>query len=126
MDRCVPSAVERTNQDEQAPAPQPQRQEPQTATAVAEAPARTPQRTTPQQLPPFRVLLHNDDVNEMLFVVGAVMELAALPKEKAILVALEADSTGVALVLVTHKERAELYMDQFTSKGLTVTIEPAE
>jgi hypothetical protein len=29
-------------------------------------------------------------------------------------------------VLVTHKERAELYVDQFKSKSLTVTIEPAE
>ena len=25
-----------------------------------------------------------------------------------------------------HKERAELFQEQFTSKGLTVTIEPAE
>ncbi len=98
----------------------------QASSAVAEAPSKSPRPTTPQQLPQFRVLLHNDDVNEMLFVVGTIMELAALPKEKAILVALEADSTGVALVLVTHKERAELYMDQFTSKGLTVTIEPTE
>lgn len=97
-----------------------------TSTAVAEAPSKTPRRISPQHLPQFRVLLHNDDVNEMLFVVGTVMELAALPKERAILVVLEADSTGVALVLVTHKERAELYMDQFTSKGLTVTIEPVE
>ena len=38
----------------------------------------------------------------------------------------EADKTGVALLLVTHQERAELYKDQFTSKGLTVTIEPTE
>ena len=28
--------------------------------------------------------------------------------------------------VVTHKERAELYKDQFSSKSLTVTIEPAE
>jgi hypothetical protein len=38
----------------------------------------------------------------------------------------EADKTGVALLLTTHKERAELYKDQFESKGLTVTIEPEE
>jgi ATP-dependent Clp protease adapter protein ClpS len=38
----------------------------------------------------------------------------------------EAHNTGVALLLVTHKERAELYVDQFKSKSLTVTIEPAE
>ena len=31
-----------------------------------------------------------------------------------------------SLLLTTHKERAELYQEQFTSKGLTVTIEPAE
>ena len=30
------------------------------------------------------------------------------------------------MLLVTHKERAELYQEQFESKGLTVTIEPAE
>ena len=39
--------------------------------------------------------------------------------------AAEADQTGVALLLVTHKERAELYQEQFTSAVLTVTIEPA-
>ena len=39
----------------------------------------------------------------------------------------EAHETGVALLLVTHKERAELYQDQFESKGLTtVTIQPDE
>lgn len=122
----VMSASNASNNADQPPRELVPREQEQRGSATGVAEARTPQRTTPQQLPQFRVLLHNDDVNEMLFVVGTVMELAALPKEKAILVALEADSTGVALVLVTHKERAELYQDQFTSKGLTVTIEPAE
>ncbi len=120
--RFVMSASNASNNAEPSPQAEPQRSGATGATGVAEARMRPPVG----HLPTFRVLLHNDDVNEMLFVVGTVMELAALPKEKAILVALEADSTGVALVLVTHKERAELYQDQFTSKGLTVTIEPAE
>ena len=38
----------------------------------------------------------------------------------------ELRARGTTLLLTTHKERAELYKDQFTSKGLTVTIEPAE
>jgi hypothetical protein len=38
----------------------------------------------------------------------------------------EADDSGVALLLVTLKERAERYKDQFVSKGLTGPIEPAE
>jgi len=38
----------------------------------------------------------------------------------------EAHKTGVALLLVTHKERAELYAEQFATFKITVTIEPAE
>lgn len=108
------------------PAPQerePERapQQPKSATAVKE-------RTSPpklDQLPPFKVLLHNDDVNEMGYVVRTLMELTPLDKGRSTEVTLEADSRGVALVLVTHKERAELYEQQFKSKMLTVTIEPA-
>ena len=77
------------------------------------------------QLPPFRVLLHNDDVSAMEVVIDTLVELTPLSLERAVEVMLEAHRTGVALVLVTHKERAELYQEQFTSKKLTVTIEPA-
>ncbi len=78
----------------------------------------------PRQLPPYRVLLHNDDTNTVEFVFTTLVELAALQTERATEVMLEAHKEGVALILVTHKERAELYQEQFTSKGLTVTIEP--
>jgi ATP-dependent Clp protease adapter protein ClpS len=49
-----------------------------------------------------------------------------LDEQQALQRTVEADKTGVALLLVTHKERAELYQEQFQSKGLTVTIEPTE
>lgn len=94
----------------------------ETATATKTRPA--PPRV--DRLPPYRVLLHNDDVNTHLDVVDALVELTPLNRQRATLVMLEADATGVALVLVTHKERAELYRDQFRAKTLTVTIEPAE
>ena len=87
---------------------------------------RKPQTRPPQPLPPWRVLLHNDDKNEMLFVVKTVMELTPLGEHESKQRTLEAHETGVALLLVTHKECAELYQEQFKSKGLTVTIEPAE
>jgi ATP-dependent Clp protease adaptor protein ClpS len=80
----------------------------------------------PGMLPPWKVLLHNDDKNDMPFVVLSIVELTPLKEEDAVLRTLEAHKTGVALLLVTHKERAELYQDQFQSKGLTVTIEPEE
>jgi ATP-dependent Clp protease adaptor protein ClpS len=85
-----------------------------------------PQKTPPKMLPPWRVLLHNDDVNTHQHVVQTIVELTHLNEQAAKTRMEEADKTGVALLLVTHKERAELYKDQFTSKSLTVTIEPAE
>lgn len=98
-----------------------------TATAKPKHSAKkAPQKKPPQMMPPWKVLLHNDDKNEMGFVVATVMELTPLKEQEAELCTVEAHKTGVALLLTTHKERAELYQEQFTSKGLTVTIEPAE
>lgn len=90
--------------------------------SAAPAPAKTP----PEVLPPWKVLLHNDDVNEMGYVVLTIMQLCRINEQDAILRTEEAHKKGLALLTVTHKERAELFKDQFTSKGLTVTIEPAE
>ncbi|MDX2147380.1 MAG: ATP-dependent Clp protease adaptor ClpS [Planctomycetota bacterium] len=118
-----------------APAPSAPQQAPQEAQTQQASESRTssgtalkdaPQRTPPKLLPPFRVLLHNDDINEFGYVTRTVIELAALPPAKARLVTMEAHTQGVALLLVTHQERAELYREQFASKGLIVTIEPAE
>jgi len=77
-------------------------------------------------LPPWKVLLHNDDKNDIGFVILTIIELTPLKQEEAVQRTLEAHQQKVALLLVTHKERAELYQDQFQSKGLTVTIEEAE
>ena len=85
-----------------------------------------PKKKPPQPLPPWKVLLHNDDKNDFDYVIGTITQLTSLNEQDAELRAVEADKTGVALLLTTHKERAELYQEQFTSKGLVVTIEPAE
>jgi len=71
------------------------------------------------------VLLHNDEVNTFEHVILSIMRLTGITQEAAIEKTIEAHESGVALLLVTHQERAELYMDQFTSLKLTVTIEPA-
>jgi ATP-dependent Clp protease adaptor protein ClpS len=84
-----------------------------------------PKRKPPQPLPPWKVLLHNDDKNDVVFVVTTIVELTPLNQQDAKLRTDEANDTGVALLLTTHKERAELYKEQFQTKGLTVTIEPA-
>jgi ATP-dependent Clp protease adaptor protein ClpS len=96
-----------------------------TATKTKRAPKKSPAKKPPQQLPPYKVLLHNDDVNDVEHVVHTIVALTPLNTEDAVIRTLEAHETGVALLLTTHKERAELYREQFQSKGLTVTIEPA-
>ena len=95
-------------------------------TATAQRPKTRPKQKPPKldRMPQWKVLLHNDDVNDVMFVVKAIIELVHVQREEAMLRMLEAHETGVALLLTTHRERAELIQDQFTSKQLTVTIEP--
>lgn len=100
--------------------------EPAGNAAVKEAVKPSPVRKPPAPMPPWKVLLHNDDINDMQHVIDTLIELTPLGKQEAKLRTVEANDTGVALILVTHKERAELYQEQFQTKSLTVTIEPAE
>lgn len=76
-------------------------------------------------LPPYKVLLHNDDHNDVGHVVRTILALTPLKEYEAVRRTAEAHHRGLTLLLTTHKERAELYQEQFKSKGLTVTIEPA-
>lgn len=85
-----------------------------------------PQQATPRLLPQYRVILHNDDKNTFEHVIKTILALTTLNEQDAIQRTLEAHKSGCALLLITHKERAELYQEQFKSASLTVTIEPAE
>ena len=85
-----------------------------------------PMVAEPRPLPMFKVILHNDDENVMEHVTDSIVLLTPLNRQDAMQRTVEAHYTGCALLLVTHKERAELYVEQFQSCGLTVTIEPDE
>ncbi len=78
------------------------------------------------RLPPWKVLLHNDDVNDRHYVVETIQEITTLNRHEAMQRMLEADKTGTALLLTTNREHAELLAEQFASKKLTVTIEPED
>ncbi len=80
----------------------------------------------PKRLPPWRVLLHNDDVNDMPYVVDAIIALTTLNRHDALMRMMEAHQRGISLLLTTHREHAELLSEQFRSKRLKVTIEPAD
>ena len=79
----------------------------------------------PQLLPPWKVLLHNDNVNSQPDVVETIVMLTGLSWTDAVGRMLEAHFKGVSLLLTTHRERAELHVVQFMRRNLTVTIEPA-
>ncbi len=83
-----------------------------------------PARPRLNHLPPWKVLLHNDDVSDMGYVVDTIMVLTPLGEQDAVLRMLEAHKSGVALLMATHQEHAELLQEQFTSRQLCVTIEP--
>ncbi len=74
--------------------------------------------------PRYKVLLHNDPVNTMEYVVAALRQVVPqLTEEGAIAVMLEAHNTGVGVVIVCDLEPAEFYSETLNAKGLTTTIE---
>ena len=79
----------------------------------------------PRPLPRFSVVLANDPAVALMFVVRTVMDLTRLCRAEAIHKMWEAHHVGRSQVLVTHQERAELYVEQFAERGLKATIEPA-
>jgi ATP-dependent Clp protease adapter protein ClpS len=91
------------------------------------APTRDPdlrERPLSATLPPHRVVLHNDDVNEMGHVVRALLSsVPELDAKRATEIMLEAHLRGHADVIACPLERAELYRDRLKSFGLRATIE---
>tara|TARA_B100000579_G_C22835004_1_gene858195 strand:+ start:1199 stop:1576 length:378 start_codon:yes stop_codon:yes gene_type:complete len=74
--------------------------------------------------PRYKVLLHNDPVNSMEFVVNTLREVVPqLSEQDALAIMLEAHNTGIGLVIVCDLEPAEFYSESLKSKGLTSTIE---
>lgn len=77
-----------------------------------------------ERLPPYKVILHNDNVNTFEHVILTILKLTHLKEEEAIERTIEAYETGQSVLLITHRERAELYCEQFRTYALVVTCEP--
>jgi len=75
--------------------------------------------------PRYKVLLHNDPVNTMEYVVSTLRQVVpSLSEQDAIAVMLEAHNTGVGLVIVCDLEPAEFYCETLKAKGLSSSLEP--
>jgi ATP-dependent Clp protease adaptor protein ClpS len=76
-------------------------------------------------LPLYKVIVHNDDYNEMTYVVFALLHsVNTLTVQEAERIMLTAHLTGKAVVIVCPKEVAEYYQERLLSYNLTATIEP--
>lgn len=81
-------------------------------------------RTKTKLLPLYRVLLHNDDVNDMPHVTSVLMRVFRFDSKKSLHIMLEAHSSGVALCTTEPKEHAEFHQEQLQAYSLIATIEP--
>jgi ATP-dependent Clp protease adapter protein ClpS len=81
-------------------------------------------KVKPGSLPQWKVLLHKDDIHSVETIRETILSLTRLPIDDAQKCAEEVHSTGVSVVLVTHKEKAELYQELFEGKDIKSTIEP--
>jgi ATP-dependent Clp protease adaptor protein ClpS len=76
-------------------------------------------------LPPYKVVLFNDDYNDMDYVVAILLRLINhLTPAVAVEVMLTAHLKGSAVVVVCPKEQAEYYQESLLGYGLTAIIEP--
>lgn len=84
--------------------------------AGPQAPAKEPDVVTDVRVsPPWRVILHDDDVTTMDFVVHLLVTLFGKPQPEAVDLMLLVHHTGSATVTVCPQERAELYVEQVRS-----------
>jgi ATP-dependent Clp protease adaptor protein ClpS len=91
----------------------------------------------PRKLPPYNVVLMNDDDHTYEYVVEMLKALFGFPDNKGFKLAEQVDTAGRVIVLTTTKEHAELKRDQIHAYGkdwrisrcagsMSARIEPAE
>ncbi|WP_337174536.1 ATP-dependent Clp protease adaptor ClpS [Paludisphaera sp.] len=108
--------------------------EPETSVAVA---VEEEQETRTRKLPPYNVIILNDEEHTFEYVIDLLVKLFAHPLRTAEALTWEIHNRGRAVVYTTHKEKAELKRDQVVSQGadprmresrgpLGCYIEPAE
>lgn len=74
----------------------------------------------------WSVIVWNDPVNLMSYVVFVFMKVLAFTKEQATKHMLDVHHKGKSCVAVETREKAEFYHQQIQAYGLIVTIQPVD
>src|SRR5437660_7511538 len=70
-----------------------------------------------RRIPPYNVVLLNDDDHSYQYVIAMLQQLFGYPPEKGFQLAQEVDTSGRVIVKTTTKEHAELKRDQIHAFG---------
>jgi ATP-dependent Clp protease adaptor protein ClpS len=74
-------------------------------------------RPKPKKLPPYAVVLLNDDEHSFQYVIDTLLKVFGYPKEKCYSLTLQIHQQGRGIVWTGPKEVAELKRDQIRSAG---------
>jgi ATP-dependent Clp protease adaptor protein ClpS len=111
----------------------PQRREPK----ASKPRTRPSDKSQTRRIPPYHVVLANDDQHTIEFVIDVLRKVLGAPMERAVQLTMEAHTSGRAVIWTGPKEVAELKVEQVTTYHevragdgvelgpLTCTIEPA-
>ena len=91
--------------------------ESESQSAVAEPEVEVEQETRTRRLPPYNVIILNDEDHTFHYVIELLIKLFAhsLPRAKEL--TWQIHTRGRAIVYTTHKEKAELKRDQVLAYG---------
>ena len=78
--------------------------------------------TSRSALPPWAVVLHDDDVNEMGHVWEILCKVTSLGLPGAFVVMMQAHRAGESIVVRTHREHGELLTERLVEQGLCASM----
>ena len=107
--------------------PNPAEQSAGAATVETAKPApKSAARPRVEKLPPYNVVLLDDDHHTYAYVIEMLGVLFGYDAQKAFKLAEEVDTKGRVILLTTHREKAELKRDQITAYGADVRMDSSE
>lgn len=97
---------------------------PSGGSALAEQARPAAQKTAGKSkpLPPYNVILLDDDDHSYAYVIEMLHVLFKHPIEKGMRLAEQIDHSGKAIVFTTHRELAELKRDQIQAYGVDLRV----
>lgn len=90
--------------------------------SVAVAKPKAEARSKPRKLPPYNVILLDDDDHTHEYVIEMLQSLFGFPPHKGFDLARTVDAEGRAILLTTTKEHAEFKRDQIHAYGADVRV----